>query len=451
METAENIVPIEATLRENSGKAISLVSTLLGELPAAASGGRCWDGADRLLLETLFRESQSEGLHDGPDDGPGENDALLLMNDDQAALLRVLTNWAALKESKQLRSLQSFSDDVRVGRFCATEGEGKTWLSFVPSTDQPASPTVVLLRIPAIESILRAQIVLLSAMAARGDQFLVIGAGLDRLLPPKAKQLLSVLGPVQTLPGAYKSHAFVCRVTGLEPGRNAADGNLIDDRNTAADLQGADKQMTVEAGPNTLSFASGPYAFSAGRLDLGSRLLIEAITAAASFGQTALRQPGRVADLACGNGVVGVMAHYAHKLGEVYFSDVSLSAVALAKRNAAKHGVDCAEFAADTGFDTYRGARFDAVVLNPPFHSQGGVDEELGTQLFVSAHGNLRVGGELWVVGNRHLGYQTTMQSLFGNCRLVTAHPKFVVLVARREATRLRPLKLATLSRTKEK
>jgi 23S rRNA (guanine1835-N2)-methyltransferase len=144
------------------------------------------------------------------------------------------------------------------------------------------------------------------------------------------------------------------------------------------------------------------------------------------------------------------MAHHAHKLSAVYFSDVSLSAVALAKENAGIHGMTSAEFAADTGFDHYRGARFDAVVLNPPFHNRGGVDEELGLELFVSAHSCLRVGGELWVVGNRHLGYQKSLQSLFGNCRLVTAHPKFVVLVARRGATRLRPRKPSTPEQEKE-
>jgi 23S rRNA (guanine1835-N2)-methyltransferase len=133
-----------------------------------------------------------------------------------------------------------------------------------------------------------------------------------------------------------------------------------------------------------------------------------------------------------------VMAHLSHPIGSLYFSDVSISAVALAKRNAETHNVQHGEFAADTGFDHYLGPRFDAIVLNPPFHHHGGVDEELGAQLFASAYGQLRVGGELWVVGNRHLGYQKTLQSLFGQCRLVTAHPKFVVLVAQRGATRLR-------------
>jgi 23S rRNA (guanine1835-N2)-methyltransferase len=135
---------------------------------------------------------------------------------------------------------------------------------------------------------------------------------------------------------------------------------------------------------------------------------------------------------------VGIMAQTVHPVGSVYFSDVSFSAVALAEANAKRHELQHAEFAVDNGFDRYVGKRFDSILLNPPFHHHGGVDEELGAELFAAAHGQLRVGGELWVVGNRHLGYQKTLQTMFGQCRLVTAHPKFVVLVARRGVTRLR-------------
>ena len=31
----------------------------------------------------------------------------------------------------------------------------------------------------------------------------------------------------------------------------------------------------------------------------------------------------------------------------------------------------------------------------------------------------LRRGGELWVIGNRHLGYHIQLKKLFGNCEVV--------------------------------
>jgi 23S rRNA (guanine1835-N2)-methyltransferase len=430
------------------------VVDLLNALPADSDGGRLWDGVDRLLLEVLFGELSNRS-HPGDSTAYGPEDVLLL-NDTSGALLRTLTNVSAplvvppgsapsvpARSSGFLRigSVESFSDDIRVAELCKPFSEQDPRIRFVPSTGLPQNPTIVLLRVSPVETIVRAQIMLLMGLRACGAKFLVVAAGFDRLLPPKTKSLLALLGPTQTLPGSHKSHAFVCNVNqDLAASSDSVRSDLQHavGQSDVAQLVVVDDVMPVEMGGKTLSFATGPYAFSAGRLDLGSRLLIEALRNAKTFGQTAAGLPGRVADLACGNGVVGVMAHVSHPIGSLYFSDVSISAVALAKRNAETHNVQHGEFAADSGFDHYLGPRFDAIVLNPPFHHHGGVDEELGAQLFTSAYGQLRVGGELWVVGNRHLGYQKTLQSLFGQCRLVTAHPKFVVLVAQRGATRLR-------------
>jgi 16S rRNA (guanine1207-N2)-methyltransferase len=50
--------------------------------------------------------------------------------------------------------------------------------------------------------------------------------------------------------------------------------------------------------------------------------------------------------------------------------------------------------------------------------------------MFAQSRRHLRSGGELWVVGNRHLDYHVKLRRLFGDCRQVAAHPKFVVLAA---------------------
>jgi 16S rRNA (guanine1207-N2)-methyltransferase len=50
--------------------------------------------------------------------------------------------------------------------------------------------------------------------------------------------------------------------------------------------------------------------------------------------------------------------------------------------------------------------------------------------MFSGARRALRPGGELWVIGNRHLGYHVKLRKLFGNSRVVASDPKFVVLKA---------------------
>ena len=49
-------------------------------------------------------------------------------------------------------------------------------------------------------------------------------------------------------------------------------------------------------------------------------------------------------------------------------------------------------------------------------------------RMFAGARRALRPGGELWVVGNRHLGYHLKLRRIFGNCEVIDSNPKFVVL-----------------------
>jgi len=45
----------------------------------------------------------------------------------------------------------------------------------------------------------------------------------------------------------------------------------------------------------------------------------------------------------------------------------------------------------------------------------------------------LRRGGELRVVGNRHLGHHARLRKIFGNCETIAANRKFVLLSARQD------------------
>jgi len=72
------------------------------------------------------------------------------------------------------------------------------------------------------------------------------------------------------------------------------------------------------------------------------------------------------------------------------------------------------------------------VLCNPPFHQQQVVGDFLARRMFKQAHAALRHGGELWMVGNRHLGYHVTLKRLFREVSQAGATPKFVILRARK-------------------
>ncbi len=189
--------------------------------------------------------------------------------------------------------------------------------------------------------------------------------------------------------------------------------------------------------------------FCAEHLDLGTRFLLRHLprgprSAGPGGGPGAVT---RVLDLGCGNGVLGTAAALADPEAELTFTDESYQAVASARATfeantsgANTSGADASGPDAGPG----RAARFlvgdgtagiapgsvDLVLNNPPFHSYQAASDATAWRMFTGAREALRPGGELWVVGNRHLGYHVKLKRLFGGCQVVASDRKFVVLRA---------------------
>ncbi|MGW3746830.1 class I SAM-dependent methyltransferase, partial [Streptomyces sp. NPDC005146] len=89
-----------------------------------------------------------------------------------------------------------------------------------------------------------------------------------------------------------------------------------------------------------------------------------------------------------------------------------------------------ADFLVGDGMADVPPGSVDLVLNNPPFHSHQATTDATARTMFHGARTALRQGGELWVVGNRHLGYHTQLRRTFGNCTTVAGDPKFVVLRA---------------------
>ena len=73
---------------------------------------------------------------------------------------------------------------------------------------------------------------------------------------------------------------------------------------------------------------------------------------------------------------------------------------------------------------------------NPPFHTHQATTDATAWRMFTGARRALRPGGELWVVGNRHLGYHVKLRRIFGNSDSSPSDAKFVVLRAVRQPDR---------------
>ena len=147
-----------------------------------------------------------------------------------------------------------------------------------------------------------------------------------------------------------------------------------------------------------LSLTSGSGVFAKGRLDIGTAVL---------FRETEPPAPGRVLDLGCGYGVIGlaICAAWAQGVADlpeearVGAVDVNERAVLLANENAAALGVHD-RFSATTPAGVPDEAVFDEIWSNPPIR----IGKEALHGLLLTWLPRLRPGGRAVMVVGKNLG-----------------------------------------------
>lgn len=166
--------------------------------------------------------------------------------------------------------------------------------------------------------------------------------------------------------------------------------------------------------------------YSGERLDQGARFLLPHLP------QNKRLQ--HIIDLGCGNGVLSVRLGQLNPDAQLTCVDESFMAIASAQQNlidnlGSEHSVRCI---ANNCLDGFEPESASLIVCNPPFHQQLAVTDHIAWQMFCDAKRTLTKGGELLVIGNRHLGYDSKLARLFGShgVKTVAVNKKFVILQA---------------------
>ncbi|MGO1296798.1 MAG: 16S rRNA (guanine(1207)-N(2))-methyltransferase RsmC [Vibrio sp.] len=184
---------------------------------------------------------------------------------------------------------------------------------------------------------------------------------------------------------------------------------------TPFDINDWFKSYTVEYQGKQITIRSLPGVFSHGELDIGSRLLIDALP----------NLTGKVLDFGCGAGVIGTVMLTLNPNIELNLCDISALAIRSSQETLAANGLTADVFASDIYSDINDEYQF--IVTNPPFHSGLETSYDTTETLLARAPQSLVKRGQLFVVANSFLKYSPIIEKSFGACQTLSKTKKFVI------------------------
>jgi len=357
---------------------------------------RAWDAADEYLLNEL---AERECLQ--------ADSSILLINDQFGALAVSLsayqpTTWTDSHLARLALETNCQANGLRENSVACIES------TRIPDAEKPFD--VVLIKVPKTLALLEYQLSALREICAPGA--LIIGGGMVKSIHTSTLKLFEKYVGTTTSSLAKKKARLI--YPHLDP---------VDQ--SPATLPNRVKEATSYLLEKTeFTIYNHPNVFSRESLDIGTRFFLEHLPSS--------QEPLNIVDLGCGNGVVGLIAAVKNPRASLMFKDESYLALASARDTFTSAFGDSrrAEFEAADCLGSIKPNSVDLVLNNPPFHQQNVVGEMVAWQMFQESYAALVKGGELWVIGNRHLDYQKKLTRLFGHCELVAMNKKFMVLKA---------------------
>ncbi len=353
---------------------------------------RAWDAADELLLAYVAAELL-------PSFTRRAEQKILLVNDQFGALAVALHKYAPQSWSDSFLTYKATQMNLALNKLPDS-------VAYLPSTEEPQGDfDGVLLKVPKSLALLEDQLIRLKPHLL--PQTRIIAAGMTRHIHTSTLQLFEkILGSTATSLARKKARLIFTRYEKTEPQPSPYPTSFYD--------KTWDIHLSNQAG-----------VFAREKLDIGARFMLEQFQH--------LPQARQVIDLGCGNGVLGLVAQRQQPQAQLLFVDESYMAVASARENYQQaFGHQLADFVVGDILDGLQKKAVDLILCNPPFHQQHVIDDQVAWEMFRQSHQQLAAGGELWVVGNRHLHYHSKLKRLFGRCQQIASHKKFVVLAATR-------------------
>lgn len=363
---------------------------LLDRYPADSHPSlQAFDAADEYLLNEL-------AIHRN---ALTKTSRLLIINDGFGALACSLSGCC---------NVDSYGDshlaELALYKNMSTNHIADTAITFIPST---ASLTqnydIVLIKIPKTLALLEEQLIQLQPYITTNT--LVLASAMVKHLPKTAFDLLAkYLGVVQSSLAVKKARLLKVTVEKKIPTSSPYPSQY----------QLEEPKLTLINHANV---------FCREGLDIGTRVLLPYLS----------YQPNvvEVADLGCGNGILGIVFALHNPQANLVMVDESYMAIASATANwqqALAHRK--AIIQTTDGLAQQASDSLDRVLCNPPFHQQQTIGDFIARRMFKQASRCLKQGGELWIVANRHLNYQHSLKKLFKQTTTIHQTNKFIIIKA---------------------
>ncbi|MCF7518807.1 methyltransferase [Pseudoalteromonas sp. L21] len=349
---------------------------------------QAWDSADEYLV-TYVREHHAQA------------NLILILNDSFGALACAFNQLTTYSVNDSYISHQATYYNLQAN---GLETSSLTQLNSLEAL--PNKVDLVILKVPRNLGYLQHQLAAISAALPKDVDIIAAGKTKD-IHNSTIKAFSQFIGETSTSLAVKKSRLIISKTSQLN--KQAAFP-------VSWPLEGSEFEIQNHAN-----------VFSRDSLDIGARFFFNYLP------QTSKAR--HIIDLGCGNGVIGLMTLKRCPKAHVTFVDESYMAVESARlniqSNLPEQLANC-EFIQNDCLTDFEPQSADLVLCNPPFHQAQAVTDHIAWQMFKQAKQALKQGGELRIIGNRHLDYHEKLKRMFGNCKLLGSNKKFVVLSAKK-------------------
>jgi len=223
----------------------------------------------------------------------------------------------------------------------------------------------------------------------------------DEGIRSAGKNMEELLGQVETI--AARKHSRVIRA--LRP---------LSISNLRSELRDWEVSFSINLPDGPIKMVSYPGVFAHGKLDSGTRMLLEVLPP--------LSDRSEVLDFGCGIGVISAVIMRRFPKARVDMLDIFAPAV-----DAASQNVPDARPILGDGWGATGLSKYDLVISNPPIHTGKGEDFRILTDLVEKAPLHLKERGQILLVVQSTVPVQRILKTFFDNVDLVTKSTQYHV------------------------